>query len=304
MNVIRRLLAPAEPAWETPEGGICFPVGLPRFGRQDMGVSPGGAQDLFSFLRGNILLRNGAGMPALEIIHQPAVRFRLPALIALTGAQRPARLGPPGREVEIAFNRVYEAAAGERLLLGARRYGLRTYLCCRPAPTALTRWHRSPLQLDFRPFSAWVDPEGCIRVLPGPEWSWLDDPQEFLDRHWTVSPEMDRMGMRLEGPARLACRTTNMISAAVADGTVQLTPKGPIVLLRHRQTTGGYPRIANVISADIDRLAQYAVREVIRFRLVDEAEARAAAQARLEALRRMRRLVRRSLWHRIPDPEV
>ena len=56
-----------------------------------------------------------------------------------------------------------------------------------------------------------------------------------------------------------------MISEAVADGTIQLTPKGPIVLLKHRQTVGGYPRVFNVISADIDLLGQYAPNQILRF---------------------------------------
>ena len=95
------------------------------------------------------------------------------------------------------------------------------------------------------------------------------------------------MGLRLEGGAELQAETGSLISDAVADGTVQLTPKGPIILLKHRQTVGGYPRIYNVISADVDLLAQFAPGQSLRFRKVALVEAVAAAlqkRAQLEAL--------------------
>ena len=80
-----------------------------------------------------------------------------------------------------------------------------------------------------------------------------------------------------------------MISSVVADGTVQLTASGPYVLLRHRQTLGGYPRILNVISADVDLLAQLAPGQPVRFRMVEIEEARQAARLKhreLEAFKR------------------
>ena len=64
-----------------------------------------------------------------------------------------------------------------------------------------------------------------------------------------------------------------MISEAVSDGTVQLTPKGPIILLKHRQTVGGYPRIFNVISSDVDLLGQYSPGQKIFFRKISIEEA-------------------------------
>ena len=89
------------------------------------------------------------------------------------------------------------------------------------------------------------------------------------------------MGMRLAGfgpPLRISLE--NMISAPVSDGTVQLPPQGPIVLLWHRQTVGGYPGIFNVVSADMDVLAQYGPEQVLRFREVSMEEAREAARRR------------------------
>ena len=67
----------------------------------------------------------------------------------------------------------------------------------------------------------------------------------------------------------------NMISGPVTDGTVQLTPKGPIILLRQRQTVGGYPRVFNVIDPDVDLLAQYRPDQTLQFRPIDFNEAQA-----------------------------
>lgn len=64
-----------------------------------------------------------------------------------------------------------------------------------------------------------------------------------------------------------------MISQPVTDGTIQLAPSGPIVLLRHRQTVGGYPRIANVIEADINKLSQFPPNTKVKFKLVSLDEA-------------------------------
>jgi allophanate hydrolase subunit 2 len=100
---------------------------------------------------------------------------------------------------------------------------------------------------------------------------------------------MDKMGMRLAGEPGVECGMAgNMVSGAIADGTVQLTPEGPIVLLRHRQTMGGYPRIFNVISADVDLAAQFAPNQQITFVQVTMEEAREAARMKEAALDRLR----------------
>ena len=80
------------------------------------------------------------------------------------------------------------------------------------------------------------------------------------------------MDLSLEGVA-LDAQKIEMISQPVTDGTIQLAPNGPIVLLRHRQTVGGYPRIANVIAADIKKLSQFVPNTKIKFKLVSLEEA-------------------------------
>lgn len=130
---------------------------------------------------------------------------------------------------------------------------------------------------------SWVLPRR-VRVLLGPEAVWqLDACQPTLERllntPWRLSPQSNAMGLRLlpiDGQGGFQS-PTQMISQPVNDGTVQLTPTEAIVLLRDRQTIGGYPRLLNVISADIDLLAQYQPGELIRFELVTEEEAVAVA---------------------------
>ena len=101
---------------------------------------------------------------------------------------------------------------------------------------------------------------------------------------------MDPMGIRISRPeVQLELKNKNpMISSAVADGTVQLTPAGPIILMWHRQTIGGYPRIFNVISADIDMLAQYPPGSLIRFLPVTIAEAVKALKKQQQDLKRLK----------------
>jgi allophanate hydrolase subunit 2 len=105
-----------------------------------------------------------------------------------------------------------------------------------------------------------------IRVIKGPEYNVLTD-DSFFAQDWTISQNSSQMGLILKG-MELARKELEMISQPVTDGTVQLSPNGPIVLMRHRQTVGGYPRIANVIESDISKLAQFALGETFKFKLV------------------------------------
>ncbi len=265
--------------------GFCGTAGPPVYGRQHLGVSPGGAMDLFSLARGNLMLGNPEGSPALEIAGPPEIEILRPGRFVLTGGRLDAALRGGGSSYEVEHSRVYEAAAGDRLTFGARRYGMYTYFCFRGrdggGPAAES--------LPFSAVSGWTDPAGRIRVLPGPEHRCLAQPGLFFLTQWRTTFKMDRMGIRLTGDPGVSCGMGSMVSGAVADGTVQLTPEGPIVLLRHRQTIGGYPRIFNVISADIDLLAQYAPNQAIRFAETTMEEARAAARLKREELEKLRR---------------
>jgi 5-oxoprolinase (ATP-hydrolysing) subunit C len=118
-----------------------------------------------------------------------------------------------------------------------------------------------------------------IRVIPGPQDDHFteDALATFLSADFTLSPQSDRMGYRLTGP-RIAHRAGHdIVSDGIAMGSVQVPGDGqPIVLMADRQPTGGYPKIATVIRADLPRLAQTRADGSLRFAAVTVAEAVAA----------------------------
>lgn len=134
-------------------------------------------------------------------------------------------------------------------------------------------------QLERRQ-SAWIHPDGPIRVIPGPQADAFESAalSAFFENDWAVTPEMDRMGMRLAGPAlgHRSAEAAEIVSDGVTPGCIQVPGNGqPIVLLADCQTVGGYPKIATVISADLPRLAQCRPGDRLRFVAVDTATGRA-----------------------------
>jgi len=277
------------------KSGLYKTVGMPQFGQQDVGISPGGAMDRFAFATGNALLQNEDNAPALEILLAPTLQFEEDGYFVLTGAMHNgvtlSETPEGGSPTPVPHATVCFASAGSVLSFGQKAYGFRAYLCFRPLDT--TSKAESPegrTRGAFDEVCRWVDPDRKIRVVEGPEYSSLNDPHSFLLNAWKTTPDMSDMGMRLENAFELpTCTITNMVSEAVSDGTIQLTPKGPIILLRHRQTVGGYPRIFNVISADLDILAQYAPGQLMWFKKVTIEEALAVARVKNEDLERIKR---------------
>ena len=132
--------------------------------------------------------------------------------------------------------------------------------------------------------------EGAIRVMPGPEFDEFDAPaRDALVRSvWTMAPQSNRTGCRLLGVAlqRLDARQLN--SHAVFPGLIQVPPGGaPIVLMADAPATGGYPRIATVIAADLWRLAQVRPGGTIGFELASRAQAQGAWQEQQNYLGRL-----------------
>ena len=133
-------------------------------------------------------------------------------------------------------------------------------------------------------------PNPIVRAVRGPEYGQFraESQRAFWEQPFAVTTEADRMGYRLQGPVLERLIDTELLSSAVTFGTVQVPASGqPIVLLADRQTTGGYPRLAQVITADFPALAQAAPGQVLRFQEVSLAEAQAlylAQERRLRAL--------------------
>jgi antagonist of KipI len=139
----------------------------------------------------------------------------------------------------------------------------------------------------------------AVRLLEGSHMNLLT--RESRDRLWNgdfrVGAQSDRMGYRLEGTPLELSEPRELLSEAVAFGTVQLPPGGdPIVLMADRQTTGGYPRIGQVASVDLPLLAQLKAGDRVRFRPVSLEEAQRLYLAREDNLRQARAAV--ALYHR------
>jgi allophanate hydrolase subunit 2 len=131
------------------------------------------------------------------------------------------------------------------------------------------------------------NPMQPIRVVLGPQDDEFGDAvQLFLDSSWKISATSDRMGYRLEGPVIRHLHGHNIVSDGTVNGSIQVPGSGqPIVLMPDRGTSGGYPKIATVISADLGRFAQIPAGHELRFKAVSLAEARAEAMAMVAALR-------------------
>lgn len=134
-------------------------------------------------------------------------------------------------------------------------------------------------------------PTPVVRAVRGPEYEQFAPASQraFWHEPFAITPAADRMGYRLQGPVLQRKMDVELVSSAVTFGTVQVPPGGqPIVLLADAQTTGGYPRVAQVITTDFGALAQARPGQALRFQEVSLAEAQAlylAQERRLRALR-------------------
>jgi antagonist of KipI len=257
---------------------------LGRFGYAHFGISASGAADPLALRAGNLLVGNDENAPALEMtLTGGEFAFEGPAVIALTGADFASSL-PMWQPVEIRH--------GETVRLGAARNGARCYLAVRgglDVPLAMgsasvhvmTGVGGRPLRRgDVLPIGARevrrprkpaqgvpaCQAVACLRATAGPQADWFGDELDLLyGAGYRVSEESNRLGIRLQGPALLS-PGGHMITEGVALGAVQAPPAGqPIILFVEHQTTGGYPKPANVISADFWRLGQLRPRDEVRF---------------------------------------
>lgn len=289
---------------------------LGRPGYAASGVSASGAADPVALTIGNRLVGNEARAAALEMtIVGGAFRFEDDGVVALTGADPGARLG----DRPAAPWRAVTVRAGETLTCTALRGGARAYLCIRGgisvplvlgsasthlltalggfAGRALRAGDRVPLGTagTRAPVRDPIDPSEIpgyrpgdpFRVTPGPQASWFDGHATSIlyDSEWRVAEACDRMGIRLEGGRIHMIGPRELVTEGVALGAIQVPPAGaPIVLFVEHQTTGGYPKIANVIAADLARLGTLRPRDSLRFAPVSLTEARALLRAQQEAL--------------------
>ncbi|MDI3256916.1 MAG: biotin-dependent carboxyltransferase family protein [Kyrpidia sp.] len=133
-------------------------------------------------------------------------------------------------------------------------------------------------------------PHPTVRAMPGPQFHVLtaEAKRTFFHSPFPVMSQSDRMGYRLSGPVLAMSRSLEMISEAVAAGTVQVPPDGhPVILLADRQTIGGYPKIAQVATVDLPLLAQVRPGDRVQFAPVALEEAQALLRQREREIRRL-----------------
>ena len=294
-----------------------------RHGYQRVGLCPGGAMDPVALALANALVGNPLDEAALEItVIGPELVFEVDTLVAVCGADfdtsfphnRPvlARAGTrfnAGRATRGA--RAYIAVAGGfavEPVLGSRstylpgqfggyegralKHGdvlplrdtaaVERFSALKNIRDGTVRWSAPPLTLpDREPI--------LLHVIEGQHFASFDanSQRAFFDTVWRVAPDSNRMGFRLSGPPLGRPQGDEILSGPTCLGSVQVPPSGvPIALMADHQTTGGYPRIAEIASADVSRLAQLAPGGKVHFAkcsLEIAAELRRDARARLES---------------------
>ncbi len=241
---------------------LAFEVTTRKFGSQYLGISPKGASDQLSFETASILLGEPREFKCVEIIYSAHITFTHKVLFTLTGAHfKEMTLIQNSNRVQLEHATVYAADAGDLLHLKEAVLGFRIYLFATP----FNDKNSNKIGLTRGPYSQWFSPlPKKIRLIKGVEYHLMKEPSQLLESRWKISPSSSLMGIKLDGEEIEASRF-DIISSAVTDGTMQLTSKGPIILMRHRQTTGGYPRVYQVAAADIDHLAQSPTGSLVQF---------------------------------------
>ncbi|MGL4424363.1 MAG: biotin-dependent carboxyltransferase family protein, partial [Gemmataceae bacterium] len=254
----------------------------------------GGAADRAAHALANALVNNPPDAATLEITFVgPTLQATRPVACALFGAPFQMAIGNRGAVLPGA---VFHLQPGEVLKIAGTPSGARAYLAIRggiDAPLRLgSRSSFEPLVAGATlpgpggrgprrslSFVRLVPAEwGRLRVLPGPQAEWFLNPNALSAETYEVSPQANRMGLRLRG-ATLERRPGELMSEAVAPGVVQVTNDGqPVILGIDGQTIGGYPKIAHVIEADLDQLGQLKAGDRVRFVPVKADEAAAAEQ--------------------------
>jgi antagonist of KipI len=297
--------------------GWCTTVqDLGRRGYQHYGVSVSGAMDRLALVIANRLVNNEDAAAALEItVVGPELLFEQPAVLAVTGADLSPAIDGRG----IPLWTTCAIPAGSRLTFGPRRTGARSYLAASGGFDVPLLWGsrsthlpsgtggvngralvaddilrlsiaagrsqrpRIGLALDVDSRPPYAANQQVLRVMAGPQQVGADTLSTLTSMPYRLNSQSNRMGYRLEGP-RLQERALHpALSDGTAMGALQIPPDGqPILLMADRPPTGGYPKAAVVIAADLPLAAQLQPGDTLAFRrtTLEEAEAALAEQRR------------------------
>jgi biotin-dependent carboxylase-like uncharacterized protein len=278
-----------------------------RWGWQGQGVPVAGPMDLYSHRLANRLVGNPDGVAALEItLVGPELQSDADVVCAAAGAS----FFPTVDDRPVDMHRPFTLPAGARLSFGHRGAGARATLAVAggfalepvfgscatsvvgamgPVPRPLAAADRLPVgvgaaRLHFASPRPLRMPEGGarVRVLVGPHDAMFTPAalETLLSSRYVITPQSNRMGYRLEGPPLAHAGAADILSDATPMGSLQVPASAqPILLMADRQTTGGYPKIATVITADLPVAGQLAPGDWIEFAACTRREA-------VDALRR------------------
>ena len=308
---------------EVLDGGILTTVqDLGRRGYQRYGVPQSGALDSYALRVGNLLVGNPEGAAGLEMtLAGPRLRLLADTVLAVTGADLQAHLNDAPFPPWLAT----PAPAGAILSFGDMARGMRAYLAVaggvdvppvmgsrstyvrarlgglegralRPGDLLPTAWEKPADRVEGRllPDEGVPVPQlpfPVLRIVLGPHTDAFspEGVHTFLDAAYTISPQSDRTGYRLQGPPVEHSGRADIVSEGVPLGAVQVAGDGmPMVLLADRGTTGGYTKLATVISVDLPLLAQATPGDVVTFQSVSLEEAHGLLREQEEFLGRLR----------------
>ena len=280
-------------------GALTTVQDLGRFGYAHLGISPAGAADSLSLRIANRLVGNHEDAPAIEMTLVGAkLQFHQLCTIALAGADIASSALPMLEAVlvEAGFTldcgplreraRTYLAVAGgiavPKILgsasthLAAKFGGFEGRALKRGDVLAVGNAERKPSTVDsarLRELTKMRDP---LRVTLGPQYRSFDEHnlQRFRESAYVVTEQSNRLGLRLSGPAITSSSPKELLTEGVSLGAIQIPPNGqPIILSVDQQTTGGYPKLANVIAADMHCIGQLRPRDTLRFEMISVDEA-------------------------------
>lgn len=289
---------------------------LGRFGVMKNGFTQSGVMDSYSMKLANKLCGNDINAPVIEMTMLGiTARFTDEHIFALSGGQFEAKLNG----ALIKTNKAYKANSNDVLSIGYARSGMRCYLAAAggidvplvmdsastnlrlgiggfegralKAKDRLAIGKADKISLNNRELHEnEYENKVEIRVVPGPQNNMFTktDLAFFTKQQYTVTPNLDRMGIRLSGIALRGKNGMDIISDGIAFGSVQIAASGmPIILMADHQTTGGYAKIATVVSVDLPKLAQVKPYDKICFKAISIKEAEKLAKKQKKYFERL-----------------
>jgi len=289
---------------------------LGRFGLQHLGIAPSGCMDRSLFSLSNKLVGNKVSEGALEFAYQGPLLELVgeSAFVAVSGKvnfniinkNNEIKQGVPNESFilsngdKINILSTINSAYGYLSIFGGFKLdktkgSVSTLVRAKIGPNNGDKlkidekifFNKSNADLKTKKFEFDFDSDNTIRVMQGLQFDYFSkkSQEDFLSKEYKVTKLTDRMGMRLEGEKLENVISKNIKSEGITKGSVQTPGDGqPIILLSDHPTIGGYPKIANVITADYDKLVQKTPGSKLKFKLVDLVVAESAFQDYIKKL--------------------